>query len=90
MPNVKSAAKRVRQTVRRTERNRAVRALFRSSLKKANLAIEAGDVEAAEKLVRETLSVIGKTEKKGVIHANKAARQASRLMAKLNATRAKG
>jgi small subunit ribosomal protein S20 len=85
MPNVKSAVKRVRQCARRTTRNRALRSTFRSSLKSAQKALDAGDPNAAREEVRATLSVIGKSEKKGIVHANKAARHASRLAKRLHA-----
>ena len=52
----------MRQTPKRTERNRAARSAFRSSIKKAKLALGAGDVEAAGRQVQATLKLIGKTE----------------------------
>lgn len=84
MPNVKSAEKRMRQNIKRRDRNRAIRGAFRTALKKADAALESGDVQAAEAEVQKTLKIIGKTEKKGAIHQHKAARHQSHLMQKLN------
>lgn len=89
MPNVKSAIKRARQNIKRRDRNRANRAAFRTVMKKAESAITAGDAEAAKPEVQAALKFIGTAHKKGLIHANKAARQTSRLTKKLNAMQAK-
>ena len=85
MPTVKSAAKRVRQTVKRNERNRAARSIFRGVLKRAGQALADGDAGKAAEPVKAAIKVIGLTEKKGLIHRNKAARHASRLTKKYNA-----
>ena len=90
MPHHKSAAKRLRQTPKRTARNRAARSLFRSALKKADEALAAGDPTAAAAQTHETLEIIGKTQKKGLIHRNKAARHASRIAKRLHALTSKG
>jgi small subunit ribosomal protein S20 len=84
MPNHKSAAKRVKQAAVARERNRANRSTFRTALKLADTAISAGDATAAKEEVQAALKVIGKTQKKGLIHPNKAARHASRMTKKLN------
>lgn len=85
MPNVKSAKKRVITNKKAALRNRQVISTFRTALKKANAAIEAGDAEALKAALPVALSEIGKTAKKGNISKNKAARQESRLMLKANA-----
>ncbi len=89
MPNKAASAKSVRQSAKRRDRNRADRATFRTSLKGAEKSLESGDAKAGAAQLAETLKVIGKTQKKGLIHKNKAARHASRLMKKLNAVKAK-
>jgi small subunit ribosomal protein S20 len=85
MPTHKSAVKRIRQIEKRTVRNRAARSTFRTAVKKTEKFIADGDAGAAAAQLKETLKIIGKTEKKGLIHPNKAARHASRLTNKLNA-----
>jgi small subunit ribosomal protein S20 len=84
MPNHKSAIKRVKQAEKARDRNRSNRGTFRTALKAAELAIVEGDADKAAKDVQQALKVIGKTQKKGLIHPNKAARHASRLTKKLN------
>lgn len=83
MPRIKSAKKRLRQSIIRRDRNRSDKAALKTSLKKAELAIKAGKKEDAEKLVREACKHLDKTAQKNVIHDNLASRKKSRLMLKL-------
>ncbi len=53
MANTKSAIKRNRQTVTRTERNRAEKSRMKSARKKALAAIETGDKDEASKAASE-------------------------------------
>lgn len=54
-------------------------------MKRAELAIQAGDQEAAQAAVTSAVSALDRTASKKVIHPNNAARRKSRLMAKFNA-----
>ena len=85
MPNIKSAAKRVRQTKTRTARNRALKTRFRTFRKKVQAAVESGDQAAAEESLKVFASSVDKAAKTNVIHKNAAARYKS-SMAKLVAT----
>ena len=85
MANSKSSKKRIRVAERRAERNKPLRTEARTYVKKAEVAIAAGDVAAAEVATREAISVLDKVAGKNVIHKNNAARRKSRLMAKFNA-----
>ncbi|MCL5269790.1 MAG: 30S ribosomal protein S20 [bacterium] len=89
MPNIKSAAKRMRQNAKRQAANRASRSALRTAIKKTRRAAEEANVEQAVSQLAQTLGVIGKTAQKGLIHKNKAARDASRLTKKVNALQAK-
>lgn len=80
-----SAAKAHRQSLKRRLRNRMVRSATRNFVKKAESAIAAGDPEAAREAVRSALIGLDRAAKKGVIHANAAARRKSRLVLKYNA-----
>jgi len=73
MANHKSAIKRNRQTVVRTERNRAEKSRMKTVRKKAIAAITSGDKDAAAKAVSEFSSVVDKAAKRNLIHPNKAA-----------------
>jgi len=84
MPNTKSAKKQLRVSLRRRAINRAIKSRTRTFIKKLRKAIEAGDVEAATSLHRQTIMEIDKAVKKGVFHENKGNRYKSRLTKKLN------
>ena len=73
MANHKSSIKRTRQTIVRTERNRAEKSRMKTLRKKALTAITAGDKDAAAKASAEFSSVVDKAAKHNVIHSNKAA-----------------
>lgn len=81
----RSAAKAHRQSLKRRLRNRMVRSATRTTVKKAEAVIAAGDPEAARTAVRAALGYLDRAAKKGVIHANSAARRKSRLVLKYNA-----
>ena len=85
MANLVSAIKRARQAVKRREHNVALRSRMRTFVKSVNGAIEAGDKDAATIAYREAVSVLDNSAAKGMIHANKAARQKSRLNARIKA-----
>lgn len=73
MANHKSSIKRSRQTVVRTERNRAVKTRIKTLRKKTLSAIAAGDKTAALSASSELSAAIDKAAKTNVVHANKAA-----------------
>ncbi|HEX3320119.1 MAG TPA: 30S ribosomal protein S20 [Terriglobales bacterium] len=79
MANHYSALKRARQTVKRTDVNRANTSRLRTALREIRETLAKGDKAAAEKTYRETVSALDKAIQKGVIHKNTAARYKSRL-----------
>lgn len=79
MPNIKSAAKRMRQNEKRRLRNRGVRGRMRTQIKKFRQLLKEEKIEDARNMLQDLYSVIDKTVSKGVIHANTAARYKSRL-----------
>jgi small subunit ribosomal protein S20 len=85
LANSKSARKRILTSERRRVRNRPFRSAARTLVKKAELAIQAGDQAEAEPAVKLALSTLDRVCSKGVIHKNNAARRKSRLAAKYNA-----
>ena len=89
MANHKSAEKRVRQTKRRTANNNARRSRVRTSLKKIETAIAAGDQAAARAALKEAQPQIMSGAAKGALHKNTAARKISRLSARIKALAAK-
>ena len=89
MANHFSAVKRARQTVKRSENNRANKSRLRTTLRRFRTALSAGNREQAEQEFRQTISVLDKSVKKGVLHKNTAARYKSRLSARVKAMAAK-
>ena len=79
MPNTSSAKKRLRQTIKRTEINRARMSRVRTFVRKVEEAIAAGDKQAAGEALREAQPEIMRGANKGVIHKNTASRKISRL-----------
>lgn len=84
MANSKTARKRIRIAETRRLRNRPYRTAARTFVKKAEMAIRAGDQSAAQAAVVDAISMLDRVASKGIIHRNNAARRKSRLMAKLN------
>jgi len=74
MANTKSAAKRARQTARRSLRNRSVLTRLRSMQKRTRSA-----AAPETKEVRSLISAIDKAAKRGILHRNTARRRKSRL-----------
>ena len=83
MANIKSQIKRNRQNEKRRLRNRTVRSELRTRTKAAMDAAEAG--EGGAEALAAAMQRIDTAAAKGVIHANSAARQKSRLQKRINA-----
>lgn len=79
MANTSSAKKAARQTLRRTEVNKARRTRMRSEVRRVEEAIAGGDQEAAAAALRQAEPVIVRAGQLGVVHANNASRKVSRL-----------
>ncbi len=83
MANTVSSKKRVRQTTKRTERNRKARSRFRTFVKDARTEVNASSKKSPA-VVKEAISEIAKAASKGIIHKKNAARRISRLQTALN------
>jgi small subunit ribosomal protein S20 len=79
MPNIKSAAKRLRQSKVRNVRNRSLKSALRTQSKKVTAAIQSGDLATAESELRIAARKYDQAGAKRVIHKNAAARHKSRL-----------
>jgi len=89
MANTKSAAKRARQTKRRTLANSQVKSRVKTAKRKLRDLIADGDKAQAATSYRETISAIDKAVKRGVLHKNVANRNKSRLMKAVKAAGSK-
>ena len=85
MANIKSQIKRNKQNQKRRARNRVYRGSARTYVRKAQLAIDSGDVDEARSATIQAVSALDKAAEKGVLHKNNASRRKGRLMKKLAA-----
>ena len=83
LANIKSAIKRNKQNEKRRLRNRIYTGRARTFVKKAQTAIEGGDMTDARQATQVAISALDKAAEKGIIHKNNAARRKSRLMKRL-------
>jgi small subunit ribosomal protein S20 len=85
MANSPSSKKRARQTVRRTEVNKARRSRMRTFIRKVEEAIASGDYSAATDALRVAQPEIMRSVTKGVVHKSTASRKISRLSGRVKA-----
>jgi len=84
LANHKSALKRIKQTEKRTERNRHVRSTLRTFIKRVREAVAAKDANLAKEALAAAIPVIDGAASKGVIHSSNASRSVSRLTKLVN------
>lgn len=84
MAHHKSAIKRIKQTVKKTARNRHVSSTLKTYIKRVREAVEAKDKDAAVAALKLAIPVIDSTATKGVIHSSTASRNVSRLTKLVN------
>lgn len=85
MANSNSARKAARQSQHRRAHNMGLRSELRTAIKNVRKAIESGDKTAAQKIYRESMSVVDRIADKDIIHKNKAARHKSQLAGQIKA-----
>jgi small subunit ribosomal protein S20 len=74
----------LRTAARKQERNKAVRSLSKTAVKRAEKAVAAGESEPAKEAVATAISTLDRTAEKKILHRNNVARRKARLMKKLN------
>ncbi|MEO1607735.1 MAG: 30S ribosomal protein S20 [Pseudomonadota bacterium] len=79
MANTSSAKKAARQTIRRTEINKARRTRLRTEVRRVEEAIATGDPVRASEAFKIAQPVIARSGQLGVVHANTASRKVARL-----------
>lgn len=80
-----SALKKHRQSLKRRERNKSVLTLLKTLSKKANAAIESGDLAKSEEALRNLESALDKAASKGIIHRRNASRHVARYSKRVHA-----
>ncbi len=69
----------MRVTERKTEKNKKIKGLFKSTIKKTRESVHAGKTDEAKEWLKKSLQALDKAAQKKVIHKNTAARKKSRL-----------
>ena len=77
MPNIKSAIKRVKTIAKKNEENKMQMSAVKTAIKKINAAIDTNNIDEAEKMLPEVMSVLDKAVVKGIMHKNTAANKKS-------------
>lgn len=85
MANHASAKKRIRQTYKRTARNRHIRSTVRGSVKTVRDAIAASDASAAKPALARAIRLIDMAVTKGVYHRKTGSRYIGRLSSQVAA-----
>lgn len=83
MANIKSSKKAIKTIAKRTDNNHELKATVKNCIKNCDKAIASGDKEAALAKLNEAQKYIDKAVSKGLMKANTAARQKSRLSNKV-------
>jgi small subunit ribosomal protein S20 len=86
MASHKSAKKRIRTNAIRREINKSSQSRIKTAVKKA---LKTTDKAEAEKIYKETISVLDKGAAKGYLHPNNAARKKSAITKHLNSLEVK-
>ncbi len=84
MAHHQSTIKRIRQTAKRTERNRYYRTRFKNIVKAVTVAAEANDKVVAQEAFKVANKQIHKMVSKGFLKKSTAARKVSRLNIMVN------
>ena len=79
MPNIKSAKKRMRQSIKRTARNRVRKEKLRKAVKAYKGALATGESQVIGDELKKVTKAIDKAKVKGILHKNTASRRKSRL-----------
>jgi len=85
MANHKSAKKRIKQTIKRTERNRYYRTRLKNIVKAVHEAVEAGNKSAATEAFKVANKQLHHFVSKGFLKKETASRKVSRLNKLVNA-----
>ncbi len=78
MPKIESAKKRMRQSVKRTARNKVRKEKLKKAVKTYRSTIAAGKPEAVTEELKKVSRAIDKAKVKGILHKNTANRRKSR------------
>ncbi len=80
----KSVRKRIRQTKKRTLRNRAAKSMLKTLVKKVESEVAGKNTEGAKTALSEVISAVDKAKAKRIVHKNTASRKVSQLTRLVN------
>ena len=84
MPNIKSSKKDVLSSKIAYEKNKANKSALKTTVKKFDAALVAGDKAVAEAAYKAAVKAVDQAAQKGLLHKNNAARKKSSMTLKLN------
>ena len=82
---IKSGIKKHRQSLKRRDRNTAIKSDLKTQLKKFESALDSKDATAAQQALKETEIKLRKAASKGVLKKETASRKVSRIAKKVAA-----
>jgi len=86
LANIRSAAKRARQNIKREMHNRQIKSMLKTSFRRFEESLKSGDPEDTRAKLQAAVRQIDKAAAKGILHKNNAARKKSRLSRLYNKT----
>ena len=88
MANIRSAQKRARQAIVRTQRNASRMSRVRTALRKVEEALLSGDYEKSRTALQVAEPEVMRGAKKGLYHVKRASRKISRLSTRVKSLKA--
>lgn len=85
MANIRSAQKRARQAIVRTQRNASRMSRIRTAVRKVEEALSAGNYDKSAEALKAAEPEIMRGAKKGLYHVKRASRKISRLSTRVKA-----
>lgn len=84
LANIKSAAKRILVSEKKTAVNKVKKSAIKTYIKKFDSALENNNIDEAKELLKITDKALKKASYENIIHKNAASRKISQLTKKLN------
>ncbi len=84
MAHTLNALKRLRQSTKRYDKNKAIKSAVKTQIKEVLAAIKAKDKDRTQNEFIKASSMLDKAAKLGALHKNNASRRKSRLAAQVN------
>ena len=83
MPNIRSAAKRMRADAKRHQRNLEAKSKLKTLVRQFNHSVDAKQADQARKVFPQLVALLDQSAQKSILHRNTASRKKSRLARRL-------